>query len=180
MLRRWLLALIETVNLRCLYASRHISDYEKREIQRHRALKTGTICMDDKSIFDCLVRDLSTTGPCLEIESPNRHPWRIYFDYESGPYQANVPGNLAVTASHWCSLRIEEARDHCRSRAFLVHDYAASAFSALCTFLKDFVAKILIVSLSSSLKHHQAALLSVALSLASASLEREVFSTRGL
>jgi hypothetical protein len=43
---------------------------EKREIQRRRALKTGTICIDNKSTIDCVVRDLSNTGAFLEIESP--------------------------------------------------------------------------------------------------------------
>ena len=43
---------------------------EKRGMQRHRTLKAGTICIDDKSTIDCVVRDLSNTGTSLEIESP--------------------------------------------------------------------------------------------------------------
>jgi len=42
---------------------------EKRGIQRRRTLKAGTICIDDKSTIDCLVRDLSNAGAFFEIEN---------------------------------------------------------------------------------------------------------------
>ena len=42
---------------------------EKRGTQRRRTLKTGTICIDDKSTIDCLVRDLSNAEASLEIEN---------------------------------------------------------------------------------------------------------------
>jgi len=43
---------------------------EKRETQRRRKLKSGVICIDDKSTIDCVVRNLSKKGASLEIESP--------------------------------------------------------------------------------------------------------------
>ena len=50
---------------------------EKREIQRRRTLKAGTIRVDAKYTIDCLVRDLSNTGASLEIESPIGIPNRF-------------------------------------------------------------------------------------------------------
>ena len=50
---------------------------EKREIQRRRALKAGTIRIDDKSTIDCVVRDLSNEGASLEIENPIGIPDRF-------------------------------------------------------------------------------------------------------
>jgi len=50
---------------------------ERREIQRRRTLKAGTIRIDDKSTIDCVVRDLSNKGASLEIESPIGIPDRF-------------------------------------------------------------------------------------------------------
>jgi hypothetical protein len=43
---------------------------EKRNIQRHRILKSGTISFNRGGGIDCMVRNLSTTGACLEVASP--------------------------------------------------------------------------------------------------------------
>jgi hypothetical protein len=42
---------------------------EQRRSQRHRALKRATIAFE-RSAIDCVVRNLSSTGACLEIVSP--------------------------------------------------------------------------------------------------------------
>src|SRR3974390_1333551 len=52
---------------------RTIPTNEKRGTQRRRTLKAGTICIDDKSTIDYLLRDLSNAGASLEIE---KRDWR--------------------------------------------------------------------------------------------------------
>jgi hypothetical protein len=42
---------------------------ERRKVQRHRTLKTGTIAFNKDSGFDCRVRNLSPIGACLEVAS---------------------------------------------------------------------------------------------------------------
>ena len=41
-----------------------------RSAQRHRTLKAGSISFDRAGVIDCVVRNVSDTGACLEIESP--------------------------------------------------------------------------------------------------------------
>ena len=43
---------------------------EKRNNARRRTLKTGTIAFGRAAGIDCVVRNLSKTGACLEIDSP--------------------------------------------------------------------------------------------------------------
>jgi hypothetical protein len=43
---------------------------ERRNFQRHRLLKPGTISLDKGGGIDCTVRNLSGTGACLEVASP--------------------------------------------------------------------------------------------------------------
>ena len=43
---------------------------EKRKSQRQRLLKGGTIMFGRAAGIDCVVRNLSETGACLEIASP--------------------------------------------------------------------------------------------------------------
>lgn len=43
---------------------------ENRESPRHRTFKGGTISFDRAAGIDCVVRNLSETGACLEIASP--------------------------------------------------------------------------------------------------------------
>lgn len=43
---------------------------EHRANPRHRILKAGTISFDRAAAIDCIVRNVSGTGACLEIESP--------------------------------------------------------------------------------------------------------------
>jgi len=43
---------------------------ERRGAQRHRVFKGGTISFVPASSLDCVVRNISTTGACLEIGSP--------------------------------------------------------------------------------------------------------------
>ena len=43
---------------------------ERRSRQRQRTLKAGTIAFDRAAGIDCLLRNLSDTGACLEVESP--------------------------------------------------------------------------------------------------------------
>lgn len=41
-----------------------------RSAQRHRTLKAGSISFGRAGVIDCVVRNVSETGACLEIESP--------------------------------------------------------------------------------------------------------------
>ena len=43
---------------------------DKRASQRQRTFKGGSISFDRAAGIDCLVRNMSETGACLEIESP--------------------------------------------------------------------------------------------------------------
>jgi hypothetical protein len=43
---------------------------EQRKTQRHRTLKTGTISFDRAAAIDCIIRNVSKAGACLEIASP--------------------------------------------------------------------------------------------------------------
>lgn len=43
---------------------------EQRKSQRTRALKGATIVFERDAAIDCVVRNLSKTGACLEIVSP--------------------------------------------------------------------------------------------------------------
>ena len=42
---------------------------ERRSILRRKVLKAGTIAFGRACTLDCQVRNLSTTGACLEVES---------------------------------------------------------------------------------------------------------------
>ena len=43
---------------------------ENRKGPRRRIFKGGTISFAQAGSFDCVVRNISTTGYCLEIENP--------------------------------------------------------------------------------------------------------------
>ena len=43
---------------------------EQRTNPRHRTLKTATISFDSGAGIDCVVRNMSKAGACLEIASP--------------------------------------------------------------------------------------------------------------
>ncbi|HEX4410138.1 MAG TPA: PilZ domain-containing protein [Xanthobacteraceae bacterium] len=47
---------------------------ESRHDQRIRTLKTGTISAGVAGSFDCLIRNTSKTGACLEIGHPGAIP----------------------------------------------------------------------------------------------------------
>ena len=40
---------------------------EHRSSQRHRTFKGGSICVANAPAIDCIVRNLSETGACLEV-----------------------------------------------------------------------------------------------------------------
>jgi len=42
---------------------------ERRKVQRHRTLKTGSIRINRAGGIDCRVRNLSPAGACLEVAS---------------------------------------------------------------------------------------------------------------
>jgi hypothetical protein len=42
---------------------------EKRKTQRHRTLKAGSITFNRAAGVDCRVRNMSSVGACLEVES---------------------------------------------------------------------------------------------------------------
>lgn len=43
---------------------------EHRKVQRRRTLKAGMISFSHAAAIDCTVRNLTTIGACLEVESP--------------------------------------------------------------------------------------------------------------
>jgi PilZ domain-containing protein len=47
---------------------------ERRAAPRHRVFKGGTISFAQAPSVDCIVRNISATGACLEIENPERIP----------------------------------------------------------------------------------------------------------
>ena len=42
---------------------------ERRKVQRHRTLKSGSISFNRAAGIDCRVRNLSPAGACLEVAS---------------------------------------------------------------------------------------------------------------
>ena len=50
------------------------STEEHRRGLRERTLKAGSILSDRAAAIDCLVRNISESGVCLEVESPVRVP----------------------------------------------------------------------------------------------------------
>lgn len=47
---------------------------ERRQIPRHRTFKGGSISFDRFAGIDCVVRNLSPAGACLELECPGSLP----------------------------------------------------------------------------------------------------------
>ena len=47
---------------------------DRRHGYRHRTLKGGTVNFDPGVTVDCVVRNISTLGACLEVESPASIP----------------------------------------------------------------------------------------------------------
>jgi hypothetical protein len=48
---------------------------ERRQEDRQRTLKSGKIVFNDKrSVIDCLIRNLSDNGACLQVNSANGFP----------------------------------------------------------------------------------------------------------
>lgn len=43
---------------------------EKRNAQRHRVLKAGTIGIPGGGAIDCMVRNMSASGAAVEVETP--------------------------------------------------------------------------------------------------------------
>jgi hypothetical protein len=44
--------------------------YERRTDSRRRVLKGGSIAFQYGSTIDCTIRNLSSTGACIEVETP--------------------------------------------------------------------------------------------------------------
>lgn len=47
---------------------------ERRGTQRHRTFKGGSISFDRYAGIECVVRNLSARGACLELDSPGSVP----------------------------------------------------------------------------------------------------------
>ena len=60
-------------------------------------MRPGTICIDDKSTIDCVVRDLSNAGASLEIENTIGIPDRFTLIMKANGAK-ELPGNLVVSA----------------------------------------------------------------------------------
>ncbi len=58
---------------------------EHRRAPRQRTYKAARIAFADKrAVINCLVRNLSSTGACLAVESPIGIPDRFNLVFESG------------------------------------------------------------------------------------------------
>ncbi|MCL2385142.1 MAG: PilZ domain-containing protein, partial [Alphaproteobacteria bacterium] len=63
--------------------SNPIDDPNRRRNDRRRTLKEGQIVFNDRqSVIDCVVRNLSDKGACLEVTSPIGIP--DFFDLDLG------------------------------------------------------------------------------------------------
>jgi hypothetical protein len=47
---------------------------EHRSRPRQRTLKGGSICIANAPTIDCIVRNMTESGACLEVTSPTRIP----------------------------------------------------------------------------------------------------------
>jgi hypothetical protein len=47
---------------------------DRRHVQRHRTFKGGSISFDRYAGIDCVVRNLSEGGACLEVDCPGSLP----------------------------------------------------------------------------------------------------------
>ena len=47
---------------------------DRRQIQRHRTFKGGSISFERYAGIDCVVRNLSERGACLELDCPGSLP----------------------------------------------------------------------------------------------------------
>lgn len=66
---------------------------DRRQQHRHRTLKAGKIVFNNKrSMFDCLVRNLSQSGACLQINSSIDipHKFELQLDGESAGRQCQL------------------------------------------------------------------------------------------
>ena len=57
---------------------------ERRRAQRHRTLKAGHIAFNRAGTIDCRVRNLSTQGACLEVQSQVGIPdeFTLFVEYD--------------------------------------------------------------------------------------------------
>lgn len=56
-----------------------MTESERRRKPRRRTLKSGKIIIEKKSIFDCMVRNLSENGALLKLESTVGVPTEFEF-----------------------------------------------------------------------------------------------------
>jgi PilZ domain len=58
---------------------------ERRRSVRHRTYKGAQIApKDDRAAIECIVRNLSDSGACLNVESPIVVPDEFYLIFENG------------------------------------------------------------------------------------------------
>jgi hypothetical protein len=60
---------------------------ERRQSQRHRMLKSGAISYGRFNNIDCLIRNLSRHGACLELVSPIATPAAFTLTIKGNPMQ---------------------------------------------------------------------------------------------
>jgi hypothetical protein len=66
---------------------------ERRSDARRKVLQAGTIAFGRAGGFDCLVRNLSERGACLEVES-----------------QVGIPDNFTLVISHNAIMRAAQVQ----------------------------------------------------------------------
>jgi hypothetical protein len=59
---------------------------ERRKVARHRMLREGKILLNDRrSVIDCVVRNLSEAGACLQVASVIGIPPTFDLQIDHGP-----------------------------------------------------------------------------------------------
>jgi hypothetical protein len=60
---------------------------ERRKVQRHRVLKSGTVGFNRAAGIACRVRNLSAAGACLDVASPIGIPDEFVLEIESDRFK---------------------------------------------------------------------------------------------
>lgn len=73
---------------------------DRRQTQRHRALKEGKVVLSDWSVIDCLIRNLSEIGARLEFTGPTTLPpeFRVLIVSSNLIYPAEVEWQRGLSA----------------------------------------------------------------------------------
>lgn len=72
------------------FEDRRVAVADRRISPRMRTLKGGRIVWHPGASADCIVRNLSETGACLEVHTPVPHVFELFLDGEKSHRLCNV------------------------------------------------------------------------------------------